>query len=363
MKKFLIFVTIIVLIGGGLLLHRGHKKNKGETNDYILLNKSDIVIVKRGNVNNVVAFTGDLSPLNQVVISSQLDAQVLKVLVSEGQYVNKGQVLAVLDNSEIKQIVNRQEALLNSAKVKLALSKNTLDKNKELLDQGFISKLGYDKLQTDYEDALLTVKQEQAVFYQNQKQLSETVVTAPFSGYVYQKNIDSGQVASKNSKLFSLANLDIMQIKAAIPSEQINSIKVNQPVSFEVETNNQKYQGKITRINHVAEIGTRSYLIYIEFDNRNYKLNAGQFVKGQIILDSLVNVLYIPSNAIHNSTDTNKSYVWFLANGNIIEKPIEIILKDAIDKLSAITGLSENDEILSGEVISIKPGQKIKVVD
>lgn len=367
-KKIIIITLTAIVLVLLLVIYRNHKlavlhKHNGIKADYVLLDQTDVVAVKRGNISSIVAFTGDLTPLNETVISSQIDAQVQKVFVKEGDFVKKSQTLAILDNAEVKEAVNKQQALLNTAKIKLALTKNTLDKNKELLDQGFISKLKFAELKTNYEAALETVNQEQATLYQTQKLLSDAMIHAPFSGYIYQKSIDSGQIVSKNSKLFALANLDSMQIRAAIPSEQINNIKLNQLVNFTVETNNQTYHGKITRINPVAEVGTRSYLIYIEFDNRAYKLKSGQFVEGQIVLDSLSNALYIPSDSIHIDNAQHTQYVLALSDSTIVYKPVRVLLSNKIDKQSAISGLAEHEEILSGDIVSIKPGSKAKIAD
>lgn len=362
-KKVIILLVIILIL---LFKLAGVGKAKSVTHksaadNVVLLNHSDIVKVTHGDFANEIAFTGDLSPLNQAVISSEVDAQVVKVLVSEGQYVDKDQVLAILDDSDLKQAVSEGQAQLDSAIATFKLNKTKVEREKELFEEGFISKFAYAELKTNYQSSLQQINQNKAALERAKKQLSDTTIKAPFAGYIYQKSVDNGQLTSKNGKLFALASLDKMQIKAAIPSEQINAISVGQSVDFKVETNAKVYQGTITRINPVAEIGTRSYLVYIDFDNTKYQLKAGQFVKGQIVVSHLANVDYIPTNAVRNS-DTGQ-YVFLLVANKVVLKPVTILLSNTITGFSAVSGLKTGDTILSGNVMSVTAGDIVKVVD
>jgi len=210
LKKNIIIAIVLLLI---LILAFMVVKGKSatvtkKTDNAVLLSSVDVITVRQGNVDEVIDFTGDLSPLLQAVISSEVDAVAEKVLVSEGQYVAKNQTLAILDNVELNQAVSSQKAILASAQAKFELDKNKLERQKSLLDQGFISKIAYDELKANYQSSLEAINQQKALLQKLQEQLSHAVIKAPFAGYVYQKNIDNGQLASKNSKLFSIANLE-----------------------------------------------------------------------------------------------------------------------------------------------------------
>ncbi len=364
-KKIIIAIILICITGTILILKHRSNANKLVANvsrESIMLIKGDIFTVQTGTVSNIITFTGDLSPLNQTAISSEITAVVSKVLVYAGQFVQKGQVLAVLDNTELTEAVAEQEAQLASAKAKFELDKTKLDREKELLDEGFISKIAYDELKMNYQASLQKIKEQQASLKKSRKQLSNAVIKAPFAGYIYQRNIDNGQLASPNTKLFSLANLNIMQITASIPGDQINNIKPGQMVSFQVEEDNKIYNGKITRVNPVAETGTRSYLIYIEFNNTMYKLKAGQFVKGQVILQQLQNINYVSSQGIKH--EANKSFVLLLmANGIVTMKPISVLIENTVAGVSGISGLKNNDVVINNNVNTLKAGDKASIIN
>lgn len=361
-KKVLIGIALLVMILliVKLVKHKPVVISKNPT--AILLNSTDVLKVRDGSISNVIPFTGDLSPLNQATISSEVDAVALKVLVSEGEFVKKGQVLAILDSTDLAGALSQQEAVLSSVKAQFALDKNKLDRQKELYKQGFISKIAYDELQTNYEASLENINQQQAGLARAKKQLSEATIKAPFDGYIYQKNIDNGQLASKNGKLFAIASLDSLQLKAAIPSDSINQIKTGQTVTFTVETKDKPYMGQITRLNPVAETGTRSYFIYVNFDNRKYQLKAGQFVKGQVILSTLDNITYLPNDAIRHD-ENNNAFILALDHDKVVQKSVKILLSNRVMSISAISGVQAGDTVLAGNVLTVKAGDLVKILE
>jgi len=361
-SKKVIVGTFLILVILFIVIHKSSKVAKAkEEVSTILLSKSDVFIVNVGSVASVVPFTGDLSPLNQTAISSEVTAVASKVLVKAGEYVKKEQVLAILDDTELKEAMIEQEAQLATAKSQFQLDKTKLDREKELYEQGFISKFAYDELKTNYQASLQKINQQQASLKRSKKQLSNTIIKAPFSGYVYQKFIDAGQLTNQNSKLFSLADLSVMEITASIPGDRINEINPGKDASFQVETQKQIYVGQIDRVNPVAQSGTRSYFIYIKFNNLVYQLKAGQFVKGQIVVKQLNNINYIPKRGIRYAN--NKPYVLILSNGKIVEKPIIIMIENKILGVSGVSGLKVGDLVVSGNINTLNVGDKAAIED
>lgn len=356
----LILVTIVVLL---IIIKVATKveQNKIAKSNVSLLNQADITTVKQESISAIVNFTGDLSPKAQTIISSEVDAKIVKVMVEEGQLVKAGQALAELDTLDLAQAVSQQEAQVATAKAKLDLDKQKMDKQEQLLKQGFISQIAFDELINNYEASLQNYKAQLAMLTRSKKQLADTHITAPFAGVIYQKNIEPGQLALKNTKLFALANLDTMEIKAAIPSDQINEVSLGQPVVFKVETDTREYAGKVARINQVAVAGTRSYMVYIEFNNKNSVLKAGQFIKGQIVLKSLPNQSVVSCDALRNIA--NKQYVLVLKDGLIIQKQVGLILENQQSLSCAVSGLVAGEKVLAGNVLTVKAGDKVRVVD
>lgn len=362
LRKKRIWIGIVVVIGlVVVLLNHNSKKEDKITAKEILLNKSDISQVRLESINSEINFTGDLSPKDQTIISAEVDARIIKIYVDEGQLVKAGQPLAELDTLDLAQAVSQQQAEVAAAKAKLVLDQQKMEKQAELLKQGFVSQIAYDELVSNYQASLQNYKVQEAVLKRSQKQLSNTHITAPYTGIIYQRSVEPGQLALKNTKLFALANLDKLEIKAAIPSDQINKIVLGQAVEFKVETDSKPYQGVITRINQVAEIGTRSYMVYIDFDNRGSGLKAGQFIKGQIILERLTQQPVLSCDSLR--TNESGQYVLVLQNNKVIAKNVVSKLNNHQSGLCAVSGVNIGDNVLSGNVLTVKNGDVAKVVD
>jgi RND family efflux transporter MFP subunit len=360
-KKILLILTAIIVLLVIVKVVTKEERAKITKSDDSLLNQADIATVKQESISAIVNFTGDLSPKAQTIISSEVDAKIIKVMVEEGQLVKAGQALAELDTLDLAQAVSQQEAQVATARAKLELDKQKMDKQEQLLKQGFISQIAFDELVNNYEASSQNYKAQLAMLTRSKKQLANTHITAPFAGVVYQKSIEPGQLALKNTKLFALANLDTMEIKAAIPSDQINEVSLGQSVIFKVETDAREYAGNVARINQVAVAGTRSYTVYIEFNNKNSVLKAGQFIKGQIVLKSLPNQSVVSCDALRNIA--NKQYVLVLKNGVVIQKQVGLILENQQSLTCAVSGLLPGEKVLAGNVLTVKAGDKVRIVD
>jgi membrane fusion protein (multidrug efflux system) len=360
-KKILLILTAIIVLLVIVKVVTKEEHAKLTKSDVSLLNQADITTVKQESISAIVNFTGDLSPKAQTIISSEVDAKILKVMVEEGQLVKAGQALAELDTLDLAQAVSQQEAQVAAAKAKLELDKQKMDKQEQLLKQGFISQIAFDELINNYQASLQNYKAQLAMLTRSKKQLANTHITAPFAGVIYQKSIEPGQLALKNTKLFALANLDTMEIKAAIPSDQINAVSLGQSVVFKVETDTHEYLGTVARINQVAVAGTRSYTVYIEFNNKNSVLKAGQFIKGQIVLKSLPAQLIVSCDALRSVA--NDQYVLVLKDGVVVQKPVKLILENQQNLKCAVSGLATGEKVLAGNVLTVKAGDKVRVVD
>lgn len=361
-KSIFGLIVLVIIVALVFLFHSGGARKDAAANMEIkLLNESDVIRVVAESVNDVVYFTGDLTPKTQTIISSEIDAKVVKVLVDEGQIVKSGQILAELDTLDLAQAVMQQEAQVAAAKAKYELDLQKMQKQQELYRQGFISRIAYEELTTNYQASLQNYKAQEALLIRSRRQLSNTHIAAPFAGVIYQKSIQPGQLALKNTRLFSLADLDDMEIKAAIPGEYINRLRARQVALFRVENDSRVFQGVVARVNQVAQSGTRSYLVYIDFPNVQYHLKGGQFIRGEVVLRNLGAKLVIPCDAIRDSDSL--PFVLVLRNEVVSSLPVGVLLKNSTLNRCAVTGLSVNDSVLSGNILSVKVGDHAQVLN
>lgn len=111
----------------------------------------------------------------------------------------------------------------------------------------------------------------------------------------------------------------------------------------------------------MAELGTRSYFIYADFDNTKSALKAGQFIKGNIVLTTLKHTPALTRDAIRGSDDN--TYVLVLDKNLVIQKPVKILLSNKLANIVAVSGLNPDETVLLATVMSVKAGDHAKIVD
>lgn len=367
MKKKIIFTLLFVLVIIAIIL-KLHKSKPvldiEKQNSAITLNKNNLSFINYGDVNTFIAITGDLSPINKTIISSEVSATINKVYVRAGDYVKKDEILAELDKTELKVAVDQIKAQLATAKAQFELNKIKLEKNKELYDQGFISKIAYDELKTNYQAALEKINEQNAALKKAQKQLSNSIIKAPFAGYVYQRNVENGQLVNQNTQMFALANLDKLQIVAYVNAMQVNQVKVGQEVKFNIDGSNIYYTGHVSEVNPVAQADTRSFMVYVDFDNKKTMLKAGQFVKAQIIVGIVKDSLYLNAQYIRYDNITGEPFI-FVINDNKVKKIlIKIIAQDDINSKVAFRGdVNKGTVVVNDLVNNINDGDLVKIIN
>lgn len=176
--------------------------------------------------------------------------------VREGESVRRGQLLAVLDAESLGQSVAEQNAQLDNSKARLKLAKVKLDKQRELLGKGFISQVAFDELESDYRVKEGELRAQSAQLARAQRSLADAQVKSPIDGVVYERKINPGEVASRNMKLFSVADLAVLEIAATVPSRLVGQVRVGMPASFSVDGRDVQEHGEVVRINPVAIPGT-----------------------------------------------------------------------------------------------------------
>lgn len=353
-------LAILALAG----CNRGQKAEEAETAKPAAppvrtLAALDIVTAKVGTVSEAVPFTGTLNPEKSSQVAARAEGTVQSVSVREGQTVRRGEVLAVIDSETLRQSVIQQEAQLANNRARLRLSQQKLHRQRELVERGFISRLAFEELQSDYAVSEGEVRAQAAELARARQDLAEAVVKAPLDGVVYQKKINVGDVAARNTVLFAVADLSVLEVEATLPAQRAASVNVGQTARFKVEGGSTVFQGRVTRLNPVAAPGTRSFTAYVRVDNRDARLKAGQFVQGDIVLRELPEAVSLPQAAVR---EADKSpWVMVVRNGRLEKRPVEILLTADTTRTVAVKGLNAGEVVLSANLIGMKPGDAVRL--
>lgn len=271
--KWWSLLVLIVLIGGGLWWILTLKSNRVE---YVTVN------IIRGDIRQVVTATGEINPVNTVSVGSQVSGTIEDIFVDYNSHVTKGQLLLKIEPSVLEAAVAEAEAALNSAKSQLNLAKNDYERNKTLYDSGYIARAEMEQSQTNYEQAVQSVKRAQSQYDRAETNLGYATITSPVEGTVISRKVDKGQTVAASFQtpdLFEIAeDLSKMQIETAVSEADIGVIKEGQKVTFTVDAYPRKTFNGIVRQIRLSPTTTSNVVVYtvvIDVDNSDLSLMPG----------------------------------------------------------------------------------------
>lgn len=271
--KWWSLLVIIILVGTGIWWFLSAKSEKIE---YVTVN------ISRGDLRQVVTATGEINPVNTVSVGSQVSGTIEDIFVDYNSHVTKGQLLLKIEPSVLEAAVAEALATLESAKSQLTLAKNDYERNKTLYDSGYIARAEMEQSQTNYEQAVQSVKRAQSQYDRAETNLSYATITSPVEGTVISRKVDKGQTVAASFQtpdLFEIAeDLSKMQIETAVSEADIGVIKEGQNVTFTVDAYPTKtFNGKVrqVRLSPTTTSNVVVYTVVIDVDNSDLELMPG----------------------------------------------------------------------------------------
>lgn len=228
---------------------------------------------------------GSVVAINGVSVTSQVAGQVVALHFKSGEDVTKGQSLVQLDDG-----INRQ-ALKNDM-AKLKLDKLSYERMSRLFKQNAVSKSQLDQAQAN-------LSQSQAAVATDQLNITYKNVKAPFSGRVGIRNVNIGEYVTAGAALVSLQQMNPIFVNFTLPEQNLKSLHKGQKVLVTVSAYPQeKFTGKITAINSLVDVDTRTISVQATLPNPKERLYPGAFATVVVELANKQKVLTIPQTAI-----------------------------------------------------------------
>ncbi len=327
MRKILIFIIIIAFVSI-LIYFLLPQKNKG---------------------NNYIKVSGNIEA-TEVNVGFKISGRITQIYVKEGDWIEKGKIIAKLDDEDLRyrfelakaafhsaqarlnkllagsrpEELREAEARLNQAQFDLENKKVQYERMKALFERHVIPKEILDNAETGYkiaqasfqmakenfelvkegprrediEDAKAQVEQARAQLKLSETQLGYTSLYSPISGIVLVKSAEIGEVVNPGTSVLTLADIENVWLRAYIPETDLGKVKWGQEVIVTIDMNPKKqYKGKITYISSQAEFTPKSiqtekervtlvYRIKISIPNNERELKPGMPADGLILLDS-----------------------------------------------------------------------------
>jgi HlyD family secretion protein len=296
-KKIIIGAIILValLVSGYYLFFAGDKKTQQYT----------FAQISRGTISQTITATGTLQAVTTVDIGTQVSGKITKLYVDFNDHVRKGQLLAVIDTTNLITQVHDGRSNLEKAKANYHQAQVTDEKNKVLYQKNYISELDYLTSQTNVEGALADMKAAQSALDRAITNLGYAYIYAPISGIIQNRAVEAGQTVAASLSaptLFTIAeDLEQMEILANIDESDIGQIALGQKVDFSVQAYpDKKFWGTVVqkRINSAVVSNVVNYTVVVKADNKDHFLLPGMTATMDFYIQVRDSVLIVPNAAL-----------------------------------------------------------------
>jgi multidrug efflux system membrane fusion protein len=326
----------------------------------------NVVTAKTGSIGVYLDAIGTVTPVYTTTLVSQVTGIITQVRYREGQAVHRGEPLIQIDPRQYQANVTAAEGALERDTNLLAQAEMDLKRYQDAWARNAIPKQTLD----DQEKLVLqdrgTVKSDQGTLQFDQVQLAYTNITSPINGRVGLRLVDPGNLATASSAtpLAVVAQIQPITVVFTIPEDNVpelqQQMRRNQalPVDALDRTNESKIaSGKLEATDNQIDTTTGTLKLRALFDNKDGSLFPNQFVNAHLLLNTLQNVILIPSSAIQHNADV--AYV-FLIQDNVAH--IHNI-KPGVSQGSKteVQGLNAGDVVADSSFEKLQDGAKVTI--
>ena len=320
--------------------------------------------IARGDVVQTITANGTLNPVVVINVGTQISGTIQKLHVNFNDQVTAGQILAELDPSLLSATLKQSQANLAGVEANLRLARTKEARARKLVAQGFVVQSQLDEAVEVLDAAKAQVKVVKAQIERDEANLRYSTIRSPISGIVIARPVDIGQTVAASFQtptLFQIAqDLKVMQIDTSIAEADIGKIKLQQEVSFSVDTFPDKnFSGMVKqiRLNPTIQQNVVTYNVVIAADNSEGTLLPGMTAHVQINTQQRTQVLrvanaalrYKPSDAELVNKDSNPK-LYKVIQGKPASFNVKLGIADNLYTEIVSGDLKEGDEVITREL-------------
>ncbi|GAB5391366.1 MAG: efflux RND transporter periplasmic adaptor subunit [Alteromonas macleodii] len=302
-----------------------------------------------GDITSTYDTTAILEAREEAFVVARASGIIEEIFVEEGDYVEKGQVLAQLDK-------RRYELNLSKALADLAGIESELEKVNKVYSKKLISDDTYDKLTSQFESAKASVRLAEL-------DLKEATITAPIDGYIAERNAKVGNLTEsfQRERMFHIVQQRNLQGIVYLPENELPNVVIGQGAMLTVAAlGDRSITASVERISPVIDATTGTFKVTLKVPNEDNKLKAGMFTDVSLEYATHANATLLPRRAL--VTIDNNHSVFVVDNGKV--KKVDISTGFENNEVIEVTnGLSGNEEVVTAGHQNLKDSAPVEVVN
>lgn len=361
---FLLFSMLVVFYGCN------GEENKGKTEAQAV--PVNVLEVQEQSLPVMGEYVAQIEALKTVDIRSRVQGHLKERHFEEGQMVDEGQLLFVIDSRPYVEVKKKASAELASSQATLRKAEKDYLRFKALFAQGAVSREEYDSKITDRQVLEANVSNAKAQLEQANIDLEFTRIHAPMKGIIGRTKVNLGSLIAKESTvLATISAIDPVYVNFSIPEKEylvaareiearkkkgLPSRRANLQIIL-ADGDYYAYNGTFNMADRAVDSSTGTLGLRAEFPNPERILRDGQYAKVVALLKLYNKALVVPTRAVLD-VQGRKSLLTVASNGTVVEKPVTVEYSD--DRNSVISeGIVVGDKVIADGVNKIRPGIQV----
>jgi RND family efflux transporter MFP subunit len=319
-----------------------------------------------------ITVVGNLVGAATVQAAPKINGRLASVNVRMGDRVTRGQTMARLEDSEIREQVRQTEASFNVAEATvrqreadLRFAQTNLDRSRSLFERQLVSKQTLEDAESRQQASAAQLDLARAQLAQSQARveelrinLTDTVITSPVTGFVGSRTLDPGAWVTPNTAFLSVVDISTVRLIANVVERDLRRIVTGLAAEVSVDAYpGELFMGKVARVAPVLDPATRTAQIEIEIANPQGRLKPGMYANVRFMVDHRPKTLVVPTNAVVEWE--GKRGVFVPGDGDTATfHPITLGLQNQ-KQTEVASGLAEGDRIITTGAGSLREGDRI----
>lgn len=366
--KFFVLLPIVLLV---ILISACDKKDKKiQVEKIININAQK---AEKRQLKPYIESVGTLYPDEEVVVSAEIEGILKDIRGDEGVFVNRGQIIAVIDDTDYELEVKRAEALLKQAEATLANTKLEYQRKESLYKEQLVTQQQFDDVKTRLSLAEADVDKAKATLSLAKHKHFKTRVLSPITGIIKTRHVEKGNLVKNGSPLFTLIRNNPLKMNFTIAEKDLPKLKAGQQVKLKVDAYPEKeFNGTLSIIYPSFEERTRSLKVEAKISNNDGLLKPGMFAHVVLFTGAAQDKIVIPSTSLLYEGESIKVFVVegeiakerFVKTGQKykIDIPRDNHEKVTVEHTEIVEGLKEDEIVVTVGQQGLYDGAKVKIV-
>ncbi|QIM54231.1 efflux RND transporter periplasmic adaptor subunit [Hydrogenophaga crocea] len=313
---------------------------------------------------------GTVAPYNTVTVRSRVDGQLARVLVREGERVQRGQLLAEIDPEPLRVALSQAQGQQQQNLAQLRNAESELARYQGLFQRDAIARQQLDRQAALVQQLRGTLQADQAQVDNAKLQLSYTRITAPIAGRVGLRRVDAGNLISANDAngLFTITQTQPVAVLFSVPEPQVPEVRAAHAATgqaaprveaWDRENRSRLATGRLDTLDNQIDAATATLRLKARFENADDALFPNQFVNVRLSLRQLPGTVTVPTDAVQHGS--RGSYVYVIAEGKARVRELQLGPASG-GRTVVLKGLAAGEPVVLEGLDRLEDGRAVNVV-